>query len=232
MSELRLENVCVDRAGGRVVTDVSLTVRRGEVTTLIGPNGAGKTSLLESISGLVEVSRGSITCDGQEITKHGKVGRRGLGIVHVEQGRTVFGSLTVTENLRVATRSSTDIDRAFELFPELRKRHDSAATLLSGGEQQMLVLARALVTRPRFLLVDEMSLGLAPAVFRRLLPLVKDLAADGMGVLLVEQFAQLALGISSDAAVISGGRLTYRGPASTLVDDHDRLQRTYMGMDH
>jgi len=232
MSELTLTRVCVDRAGGRVVTDVSLTVRRGEVTTLIGPNGAGKTSLLEAISGLVDVAKGSITCDGHEITRHGKVGRRGLGIVHVEQGRTVFGSLTVTENLRVATRSAADIKRAFELFPELRKRHDSAATLLSGGEQQMLVLARALVTRPRFLLVDEMSLGLAPAVFRRLLPLVKDFAADGMGVLLVEQFAQLALGISTEAAVITGGRLTYQGPASVLVEDPERLQRTYLGTDH
>jgi branched-chain amino acid transport system ATP-binding protein len=232
MSELTLKQVCVDRAGGRVVTDVSLTVRRGEVTTLIGPNGAGKTSLLEAISGLVDVAQGSITCDGHEITRHGKVGRRGLGIVHVEQGRTVFGSLTVTENLRVATRSAVDIERAFELFPELRKRHDSAATLLSGGEQQMLVLARALVTRPRFLLVDEMSLGLAPSVFRRLLPLVKDFAADGMGVLLVEQFAQLALGISTEAAVITGGRLTYQGPASVLLEDPERLQRTYMGTDH
>ncbi|MEV1171434.1 ATP-binding cassette domain-containing protein [Nonomuraea sp. NPDC049784] len=130
-----------------------------------GRNGAGKTTLLESVSSLIPTSGGAITCAGEDITNASKVGRRRLGIVHVEQGRTVFGSLTVMENLRVATRSASEIDRAFDLFPELAKRRESAATLLSGGEQQMLVLGRALITNPRFLLIDEMSLGLAPVVF-------------------------------------------------------------------
>ena len=228
-SELFLDGVCVDRSGGRIVSDVTIRVRPGEVTTLVGPNGAGKTTLLEAVSGLVATSGGAISCDGHDITKLGKVDRRRLGIVHVEQGRTVFGSLSVMENLRVATRSASEIERAFDLFPELAKRRDSDATLLSGGEQQMLVLARALVTAPRFMLVDEMSLGLAPAVFGRLLPMMTAFADDGMGVLLVEQFAQMALGISTGAAVITGGRLTYSGPAQTLVDDPDLLHSAYMG---
>lgn len=227
--DLILDGVCVDRAAGRIVTDVSLRVQPGTVTTLVGPNGAGKTTLLESVSGLISTSGGAITCGGQDITTASKVGRRRLGIVHVEQGRTVFGSLTVMENLRVATRSASEIEGAFDLFPELAKRRESAAMLLSGGEQQMLVLARALVTRPRFLLVDEMSLGLAPAVFGRLLPMVSAFAADGMGVLLVEQFAQAALRISTEAAVIAGGRLTYSGSADELLDDPERLHRTYLG---
>jgi branched-chain amino acid transport system ATP-binding protein len=227
--DLILDNVCVDRAAGRIVSDISLRVQPGTVTTLVGPNGAGKTTLLESVSGLIPSSGGAITCGGEDITTASKVARRRLGIVHVEQGRTVFGSLTVMENLRVATRSASEIEGAFDLFPELAKRRESAALLLSGGEQQMLVLARALVTRPRFLLVDEMSLGLAPAVFGRLLPMISGFAADGMGVLLVEQFAQAALGISTEAAVIAGGRLTYSGSADELLGDPERLHRTYLG---
>ena len=229
MSELVLDAVTVRRGAGPVVSDVSLTVRGGEVLALVGPNGAGKTSLIESISGVTGHSAGSLSLDGERIDKLSRVARARKGIVHIEQGRAVFPSLTVRENLSLTARTPAGIDAALAPFPELEKRIDSPTALLSGGEQQMVVLARAFAAKPKILLIDEMSLGLAPVVFMRLVPIVQSIAASGVGVLLVEQFTHLALGIAEEAVVVAGGQVSFQGTAAELKADSQLLHRAYLG---
>lgn len=228
-NELVLESVTVSRGAGPVISEVSLRVVPGAITALVGPNGAGKTSLLESVSGIVAASGGTISVDGESIAKLTRVQRARRGIVHIEQGRAIFPSLTVQENIRLTAGSQEGVDEALAQFPELEKRRNSASGLLSGGEQQMVVLARAFASKPRFLLIDEMSLGLAPVVFMRLLPLITQFAASGVGVLLVEQFTHLALGVAADATVVSGGRVTYAGPSAALQASPQLLHRAYLG---
>lgn len=229
MTTLKLTDVAVSRGAGPVISNVSLTVSPGEITALVGPNGAGKTSLLESVSGVVTPSHGTIELDGIDFTRVSRRKRFKAGIVHVEQGRAVFPSLTVRENLELTATTSAELDQVLEMFPELNKRIDSPTALLSGGEQQMVVLARAFAAGPKILLIDEMSLGLAPVVFLRLLPVVQTIAAAGVGVLLVEQFAHLALKIADTAHVITGGKVSYSGAAAELVADPARLQSAYLG---
>ncbi|OZB81659.1 MAG: ABC transporter ATP-binding protein [Microbacterium sp. 14-71-5] len=229
MSELVLDGVTVSRGAGPVISDVSLTVRGGEVLALVGPNGAGKTSLIESISGVVGHSAGSLSLDGERIDRLSRVTRARKGIVHIEQGRAVFPSLTVRENLSLTARTPAELEAALAPFPELEKRIDSATALLSGGEQQMVVLARAFAAKPKILLIDEMSLGLAPVVFMRLVPIVQSIAESGVGVLLVEQFTQLALGIAREAVVVAGGRVSFQGTAEDLHADPQLLHRAYLG---
>ncbi|MFB7844542.1 ABC transporter ATP-binding protein [Microbacterium sp. NPDC056052] len=229
MSELVLDGVTVSRGAGPVISDVSLTVRGGEVLALVGPNGAGKTSLIESISGVVGHSAGTLSLDGERIDRLSRVSRARKGIVHIEQGRAVFPSLTVRENLSLTARTPAELEAALAPFPELEKRIDSATALLSGGEQQMVVLARAFAAKPKILLIDEMSLGLAPVVFMRLVPIVQSIAESGVGVLLVEQFTQLALGIAREAVVVAGGRVSFQGTAEDLHADPQLLHRAYLG---
>jgi branched-chain amino acid transport system ATP-binding protein len=229
VSVLELTGVSVSRGAGPVIRDVDLTVASGEVVAIVGPNGAGKTSLLEAISGVIAPSAGTITIDGASIVSASRPARARRGLAHVEQGRTVFPSLTVAENVRLAAADGSAEGEALALFPELEKRMTSPAGLLSGGEQQMVVLARAFASRPRFLLIDEMSLGLAPVVFTRLLPIVSSFAAAGAGVLLVEQFTNLALGVASRALIVTGGAVAYSGDARTLLDDPARLHAAYLG---
>ncbi|WEK62470.1 MAG: ATP-binding cassette domain-containing protein [Candidatus Microbacterium colombiense] len=229
MSELILDAVTVSRGAGAVISDVSLRVTGGEVLALVGPNGAGKTSLIESVSGVTPHSAGSITLDGEPIDKLSRVARARRGIVHIEQGRAVFPSLTVRENISLTARTPGEVDAALAQFPELEKRIDSPTALLSGGEQQMVVLARAFAAKPRILLIDEMSLGLAPVVFLRLMPIVQSIAASGVGVLLVEQFTQLALGLAREAVVVAGGQVSFQGTSETLKADPDLLHRAYLG---
>ncbi|MFE6995535.1 ABC transporter ATP-binding protein [Microbacterium sp. NPDC057659] len=230
MSEsLVLENMTVSRGAGPVISDVSLRVTPGEVTALVGPNGAGKTSLIESISGVITHSSGHILIGDEQIDRLSRVARARRGIVHIEQGRAVFGSLTVRENLSLTARTEAEACAVLEHFPELEKRWDAPTALLSGGEQQMVVLARAFAAKPRFLLIDEMSLGLAPVVFTRLLPIVTALADAGAGVLLVEQFTNLALGRARDALVVAGGRVTYQGEAAALREEPRLLHEAYLG---
>lgn len=229
MSSLILDDVTVTRGAGPVISDVSLVLPQGSVTAIVGPNGAGKTSLIEAISGVVRTATGDIRIDDEPIGKLSRVARSRRGIVHIEQGRAVFPSLTVRENLSLTARTRAEFDAAIGRFPELEKRIDSPAALLSGGEQQMVVLARSFAAKPRFLLIDEMSLGLAPVVFMRLLPIVSELAAEGAGVLLVEQFTHLALGLAEEALVVASGRVSYRGPAATLRAQPELLHRAYLG---
>ncbi|WP_231917828.1 ABC transporter ATP-binding protein [Microbacterium pygmaeum] len=212
-----------------MISGVSLEVAPGEITTLVGPNGAGKTSLLEAISGVVTSVGGQIRMDDHDLQKLSRRKRAKLGVSHVEQGRMIFPSLTVHENLKITARNKADVDEALSLFPELEKRIGSQTMLLSGGEQQMVVLARAFASKPRYLLIDEMSLGLAPVVFLRLIPTIKQIADTGVGVLLVEQFAHLALSMANHAVVVTGGRVSFQGAPAELLSDGDLLREAYLG---
>ncbi|GAA1782738.1 ABC transporter ATP-binding protein [Leucobacter iarius] len=230
MSELQLSGTTVSRGAGPVVSGVDLVLREGEILALVGPNGAGKTSLLESVSGVIPHSEGDISVDGRSMAKWGRVQRARAGIAHIEQGRAIFPSLTVRENLLLTAKNDAGVQEVLASFPELEKRIDAQSALLSGGEQQMVVLARAFASKPRFLLIDEMSLGLAPVVFMRLLPLIQQIAATGVGVLLVEQFTHLALGIADEAMVLASGRVSHaQGPAKALEQDPELLRRAYLG---
>ncbi|GLY36756.1 branched-chain amino acid ABC transporter ATP-binding protein [Amycolatopsis sp. NBRC 101858] len=229
MTALRVDGLTVKRGAGPVIRDVGFTLEPGRITALVGPNGAGKTSLLEAVSGVVAPSAGRVHVGDVDITRHSRVARARLGLAHIEQGRAVFPGLTVLENLRLTARTPARLDDVLSLFPELDKRRDSPAALLSGGEQQMVVLARAFAARPAFLLIDEMSLGLAPVVFTRLLPVVTRFAAEGAAILLVEQFTHLALGVAKEALVVSSGRVTYAGDAQTLLDSPATLHAAYLG---
>ncbi|MEN9751035.1 MAG: hypothetical protein RLZZ600_82 [Actinomycetota bacterium] len=226
---LVLNDVTVSRGVGPVISNVSLEIKPGEIVTLVGPNGAGKTSLIESIAGVLIPSAGSITMDDVNITKFSKRKRARSGLAVVEQGRMIFPSLTVKENLQLTARTKADMDEALALFPELEKRLNNLSVLLSGGEQQMVVLARAFAAKPKYLLLDEMSLGLAPVVFMRLLPIIEGIAKSGVGVLLVEQFAHLALKIAQDSIVVTSGHVSYQGDPKVLLNDAELLRQKYMG---
>ncbi|WP_380282714.1 ABC transporter ATP-binding protein [Kitasatospora purpeofusca] len=226
---LALRDVRISRAEAPVVHGVSLDVAPASVTVLLGANGAGKTTLMDGIAGLVRCTSGTVSLDGRPIDKLSTYRRATAGLAYVEQARSVFRTLTVEQNLLVAQRDGADLDTAYRLFPELDKRRGLQAGHLSGGEQQMLVLGRALVSRPRTILIDEMSSGLAPVVVHRLMRAVADLVDLGIAVLLIEQFAHLALEIGERAYVLSKGRIAYDGPCAELRGDADRLHDFYFG---
>jgi len=228
---LVVHELTVQRMSFDIVRKASLVAPIGEVTVVLGANGAGKTTLLEAISGVIPIASGTVALSGRQLKSLPRRRRARLGLGHIEQGRRVFGELTTEENLLVAAQKGYSTDEAFELFPELAPRRSVRAGLLSGGEQQMLVIARALAVRPKVLMVDEMSLGLAPLVASRLIALMRTLADEqGVGVLLVEQFASLALQIGDHAYVVgTGGRIVYDGDCKVLVDNPDILQRAYLG---
>ncbi|GGS32713.1 MULTISPECIES: ABC transporter ATP-binding protein [Actinokineospora] len=229
MSVLSIADVDVERAGLAVVRGVSLLVDPGSVTVLLGANGAGKTTLLEGVSGAIPIARGEIAVEGRRVDRMRAWRRARAGLAHVEQNRGVFADLTARENLLVACGPGRSPDRVLDLFPELRKQIDAPAGLLSGGEQQMLVVGRALLGEPKVLLIDEMSLGLGPIVVERLAAALRALADDGMGVLLVEQFAALALGIADRAYVMARGEIVFAGDGAALRSDDSLLRALYLG---
>jgi branched-chain amino acid transport system ATP-binding protein len=228
-SGLEVVDLTIPRQGFPIVRDVSLRAPAGEVTVLLGANGAGKTTLLEALSGLIPSTSGTIGLGETDLTSLSRVRRARAGLAHVEQGRHVFGELTVTENIEVASGEPTAVQRALDLFPELVPRRDVLAGSLSGGEQQMVVIARALARDPKALLLDEMSLGLAPVIVQRLLPIVRRLADDGMAVLLVEQYANLALSIGDSAYVLNRGSILLQGSAQELADKPELVRDAYLG---
>lgn len=229
MNVLEANGLEIKRVGIPVVRDVSLVARAGEISVLLGANGAGKTTLLEGISGVAPVAAGQIILAGNDMGKL-KAGKRALsGIAHVEQGRTIFGSMTTEENLRVGMHPDSSLEEVYELFPELMARRDVLSMMLSGGEQQMVVIGRALVGRPRVVLIDEMSAGLAPVVVSRLMKGVRRLADQGLAVVLVEQFANLALEIGNRAYVMRRGAIVYEGDCRTLMNDPETLHHLYLG---
>jgi branched-chain amino acid transport system ATP-binding protein len=228
MSAFKVTDLVVNRVGLPVVRQASLVVEPSSVSVLLGANGAGKTTLLEGLSGIVAVASGTIELQDEAIQGLRPGARARKGLAHVEQGRTVFRMLTTDENLRSASQLA-DVDQAYALFPELEKRRYVRAGLLSGGEQQMLVIARALLTRPKVIMIDEMSAGLAPIVVGRLVSAVRKLAEEGLAVLLVEQFAALALSIGDRAYVLRRGQIVYDGPCPALAQSPDLLHRLYLG---
>jgi branched-chain amino acid transport system ATP-binding protein len=204
------------------------------VTALLGPNGAGKSTLVLAVGGVLRPKAGSVLLDGAELTGRRPERIRQAGLAIVPEGRRLLPDLTVEDNLRVASYALTreqakaGRDRALELFPQLGKRLAAQARTLSGGEQQMLVLAQALIGQPRYLLIDELSLGLAPVVVGRLIPVIRAVAAAGAGVLLIEQFATVALSLASHAHIMEGGRIRFSGPAAQLRDNPGLLRSAYL----
>jgi branched-chain amino acid transport system ATP-binding protein len=233
-STLKIDGLKVSRGGKEILHGISLDVPRGEVTTLLGPNGAGKSTMVLSVGGVLRPTDGEVSVDGAPLTSLRPERIRQAGVAIVPEGRRLLPDLTVEENLRVATYAlSRDdakkgIDYATELFPQLQTRWRAVARTLSGGEQQMVVLAQALVSRPKFVLVDELSLGLAPVVVQRLIPALQEAAAQGVGVLLIEQFVHVALGLAEKAYVIEGGRIVYDGTAADLKANPDKLHSAYL----
>ncbi|MBO0805805.1 MAG: ABC transporter ATP-binding protein [Nocardiopsaceae bacterium] len=217
--------------GAPVVRDLTLAVGQSEVVALLGANGAGKTTTLRAISGLLKPAAGTVRLDSADLAGVSPTARARLGIAHVPHDRGIFFGLTVAEHFRLDRAGSSDgADTAFAHFPALRELRGRKAGLLSGGEQQMLAIARALAREPRLLMLDEMSLGLAPVVVGRLLPVVRDFAtANGTGVLLVEQHVHLALRIADRGYVLSHGELAASGTAASLATDSDLLAASYLG---
>jgi branched-chain amino acid transport system ATP-binding protein len=214
-----------------VVRDLDLSVAAVEVVAMLGPNGAGKTTTLKAISGLVRPLGGRIVFDGADASKLGPEVLARRGVAHVPEGRGLFFGLTVAEHFRLGhRRERLDADRAYEYFPALAELRGRPVGLLSGGEQQMLAVARALVRRPRLLLLDELSLGLAPVVVERLLPVVREYALQsGCAVLLVEQSMQLALEIADRGYVLSHGEVVLHRSARELRADEQLLVASYLG---
>jgi branched-chain amino acid transport system ATP-binding protein len=234
MSVLTLGGLTVERGGRPVVRNVTITVPAGQVTALLGPNGAGKSSLVLSVGGVLRPRPGSVSMDGAELAGRRPERIRAAGVAIVPEGRRLLPDLTVEDNIRVATyalprqSAAQGRARALELFPALERRLNVPARSLSGGEQQMVVLAQALVSQPKFLLIDELSLGLAPVVVSRLVPVIRSIAGSGIGVLLIEQFATVALGLATSAYVMEGGVIRYSGTASELRDNPDLLHSAYL----
>jgi branched-chain amino acid transport system ATP-binding protein len=231
---LRVEGLTVPRAGRVVLRGVSLDIAPGEVTALLGPNGTGKSTLVLAVAGVLKPTAGTVKLGDVDLTRRRPERIRRAGVAVVPEGRRLLPELTVADNMRVATYALSDdaatsgVAYVLELFPELQRRWETTARLLSGGEQQMVVLAQALASRPDVLLVDELSLGLAPLVVKRLVPTLAAVAASGVGVLLIEQFAHVALGLANRAYILEGGRIRYNGTAQELKEKPELLHSAYL----
>ncbi len=231
---LSVSGLTVARGGKTVIHGVDVEIPPGKITALLGANGAGKSSLVLSIAGALPAERGQIVLDGKPISGLRPENVRRLGVVAVPEGHRVLTELTVEENLRVAgtalNRRELDdaVYGALETFPELKPRIAARAGTLSGGQQQMLVLAQAIISRPRYILADELSFGLAPVIVARLVPVLEAFAADGVGVLLIEQFTHIALRISQHAYVMERGRIRFSGEPDELRRNPDILHSAYL----
>ncbi|WP_409493001.1 ABC transporter ATP-binding protein [Amycolatopsis sp. cmx-11-12] len=219
----------------KALDSVSLSVAEGEITAVLGANGAGKTTLLRTISGLVRPTSGSVSLGGRDITRVSTEDLPALGLAHVPEGRGVLAELTVEENLRLGAlgsgsrATSRQLRRIYDLFPVLAERKSGLAHVLSGGERQMLVIGRALLSRPKVLLLDEPSLGLAPRIVAQIFDLLRGLVRDdGLAVVLVEQNARSALSIADHGVVLNLGEVVVRREAAALVAD-DGLRHAYLG---
>jgi branched-chain amino acid transport system ATP-binding protein len=233
MSEpvLRIEDLTAGYGGAAVLRNVSLTIAAGQVVALLGVNGAGKTTTLRVVSGLVRPMSGTVVYVGADVSRASPQSLARRGIAHVPEGRGIFFGLTVAEHFRLGHRGEKlDMQEALAYFPALADLLNRRAGLLSGGEQQMLALARALARRPKLLLLDELSLGLAPVIVERLLPVVRQFADDtGAAVLLVEQHVHLAVEVADTGYVLSHGEIVLERPAAELRHDKRLLVASYLG---
>ncbi|MCI7259941.1 MAG: ABC transporter ATP-binding protein [Selenomonas sp.] len=232
---LKIDNIDVYYGAIHALKGISLTVNKGEIVTLIGANGAGKSTALRTISGLLKPKNGKISFEGQEITgvKAHEIVK--LGISQVPEGRRIFTEMTVMENLDMGAFTRKDKDgikedlaQVFKRFPRLEERRDQLAGTLSGGEQQMLAMGRALMSRPNLLLLDEPSMGLAPLLIKEIFHIIEDINKTGTTVLLVEQNANMALSIANRAYVLETGRITLAGDAKKLAASED-VRKAYLG---
>jgi len=232
---LNIENLNVHYGVIHALHDVSLNVQAGEIVTLIGSNGAGKSTTLMSLSGLLQPTSGKVEFEGKDLLCISPHRRVSTGLVQVPEGRRVFATLTVAENLDLGSYArrdkaavQQDLQEVYDLFPRLRERRSQQAGTLSGGEQQMLAVGRALMSRPRLLLLDEPSLGLAPLLVKEIFNVVKRIRERGVTVLLVEQNAHMALAIADRAYVLETGRIVMSGPAQEIAGDA-RVKAAYLG---
>jgi branched-chain amino acid transport system ATP-binding protein len=231
---LTVQRLNVARGGKAVLHDVDLTILPGKITALLGANGAGKSSLVLAIAGVLPVASGVIALDGQSIVGLRPDGVRVSGVAAVPEGHQVLGDLSVEDNLKVAgchlTRAQLRpaIDLALDTFPELRERLRVRSGDLSGGQQQMVALAQAIIAKPRYLLADELSFGLAPVIVARLVPVLQKLASQGIGVLLIEQFTHIALKISHAAYVMERGKICFSGAPQELIENPRILHSAYL----
>ncbi len=232
---LKIENLHVRYGMIEAIKGISFEVNDGEIVTLIGSNGAGKTTTMHAISGLLKPASGSITLDGVELTKTPSHKIVTMGLAQVPEGRRVFAQQTVEENLLLGAyfrkdkdAIAGDMNHVYELFPRLLERRTQLAGTLSGGEQQMLAMARALMARPKILLLDEPSMGLSPLLVKEIFRIIQDINKQGTTVLLVEQNARMALGIADRAYVLETGKITLEGTGKDLAED-ERVRKAYLG---
>ena len=234
---LKVENLVVKYSGITAVDGISFEVGQGETVAMIGANGAGKSTTLKAVSALLKLANGHIWFEDREITKAQPNKIVEMGLVHVPEGRQIFTKLSVEDNLRMgaytmkdAAREKRNRDWVMELFPILKERARQAAGTLSGGEQQMLSIGRALMSSPKMLLLDEPSMGLSPIMTQQVFSVLKQLKADGITIFLIEQNAYDALEISDRAYIMETGRITLEGPSSELITD-ERVKSAYLGGD-
>ena len=234
---LRLTGFCAGYGRVPVVRDINLEIATGRIVGLLGANGAGKTTLMRAVSGLATVQGGRIEFAGNDVTSLSSADLVARGLIQVPQGRHLFGEMSVRENLEMGAYlvagkdEKARMQEVFSLFPILRERERQAAALLSGGEQQMLAVGRALMSGPRCLLMDEPSLGLAPKAFDLILDVVKRINAGGTTVFIAEQNARKVLRVAHYCYVLENGRIATEGASSVLLTD-DRIQRSYLGVAH
>ena len=232
---LKIENLHIKYGAIHAVKGIDIEVNEGEIVTLIGANGAGKTSILKALSGLVKPSEGTITYDGKVLNKKSAQDIMKAGISHVPEGRRIFADMTVLENLELGAYQrkdkegiKKDLEAIYERFPILKDRSKQAAGTLSGGEQQMLAMGRALMANPKILLLDEPSMGLAPILVKEIFSIIKDINAKGTTILLVEQNARIALSVATRAYVMETGKIVMSGTGQELADSEE-IQKAYLG---
>ena len=230
---LKVENLKVNFGGIEAVKGISFEVKEGEIVTLIGSNGAGKSTTLRTISGIVKPVDGSIEFEGTDITKINSSDIVKMGITLCPEGRRVFPDMTVLENIKIGAflRSddlSNDIERCYRLFPILKERNKQLAGTLSGGEQQMLAVARSLMSRPKIMMLDEPSLGLAPLVVQDIFKIIQEINDEGVTILLIEQNANMALRIADKAYVLETGKITMEGSGKELLEN-ESIKEAYLG---
>jgi len=235
--ELRVDGLQVARGGRVVVDNVDLVVKPGEVTALLGSNGAGKSSLVLGMAGVLRPLAGSVRMGDKNLVGLAPHKVRAAGLAAVPEGHRVLNQLSVIDNLNAAgamhSRADADsaVEEALDIFHELRGRLDQDAGTLSGGQQQMLALAQALVSRPSFLIADELSLGLAPVIVNRLVDALRSIVANGTGVLLIEQFTTIALDLATTASLMERGKISWSGQSSELQENPELLQQAYLAGD-